>query len=269
VPSSIVVSGASTASGRSGTIAALSFTLRIEARLSSCLLPVLANRDGRATSMPIHVSDGTRDAGTLWRTYLDWLAEHVPQATALLNPPADEAAITEVEALVGQRLPESVKAGWRLHDGQVIDTELGVAFGFWWQPVAEVAREWTSWRRVREGQDDDFFEELNLSQRSYPEKAIKRQYTSPGWIPLLRWPFDGDYVGLDYDPGPLGRPGQVINFGRDQENKFVIADEFSTLLAWLVQEATAGHVDRDRSRLLHRDGILVNALAQASGARFD
>jgi len=219
--------------------------------------------------MPIDVIDGARDAGALWRTYLGWLAEQVPQATGLLNPPADEAAITELETLVGQRLPEAVKAGWRLHDGQVVDSDLGVAFGFWWQPVAKVAQEWTSWRELREEPDEDFFEDLNLSQRSYPEKAIKRRYTSPGWIPLLRWPFDGDYVGLDYDPGPLGRPGQVINFGRDQERKFVIADEFSTLLAWLVQEAAAGHVDTGGSGLLHRDGILVNALADASGARFD
>jgi hypothetical protein len=36
-------------------------------------------------------------------------------------------------------------------------------------------------------QTEEFFEELDVPQPSYPPKAIQRRYTSPGWIPLLRW----------------------------------------------------------------------------------
>ncbi|MDT4993494.1 MAG: hypothetical protein QOH97_3386 [Actinoplanes sp.] len=232
--------------------------------------------------MALEVDDPQRDADTLWRTYVEWLSEHVPPAAALLNPPASDAAIADLERLIGHELPESVKAGWRLHDGQTCENDLGAAFGFWWLPVAEVAEQWSNWEDMRRTQTEEFFENLDVAQRSYPPKAIQRQYTSPGWIPLLRWPFDGDYVGLDFDPGPAGKPGQVINFGRDQEEKFVIADEFATLVAWLVQEAREDRVstgtaddenenenEDERDLFEHADGILVNALRDASGAEFD
>src|SRR6266545_1015486 len=195
--------------------------------------------------MPVTVNEPGRSPDALWRAYLDWLAEHLPEATPRLNPPADESAIAELEALVGHGLP-----------------------------VAEVAQVWNDWAQIRREQDEAFFEVVDKPQRSYPERAIKKQYTSPGWIPILRWPYDGDYVGLDYDPGPEGRPGQVINFGRDQEHKFVAAEDFATFLAWMVQEAEGGCVTIDRDDedddpiFEHEDGILVNALSSASGATF-
>ncbi len=224
--------------------------------------------------MPVTVNEPGRSPDALWRAYLDWLAEHLPEATPRLNPPADESAIAELEALVGHELPDAVKAGWRQHDGERCDSYRGVALGFWWLPVAEVAQVWNDWAQIRREQDEAFFEVVDKPQRSYPERAIKKQYTSPGWIPILRWPYDGDYVGLDYDPGPEGRPGQVINFGRDQEHKFVAAEDFATFLAWMVQEAEGGCVTIDRDDedddpiFEHEDGILVNALSSASGATF-
>jgi cell wall assembly regulator SMI1 len=224
--------------------------------------------------MTIEVPSPDPGAATdAWRTYLDYLAVHVPQAYQRLNGPADEGSITELETLVGQRLPESVKAGWRLHDGQRCDGDLGVALGMWWLPVADVASVWRVWAEIREEQDSAFFDELDKEQRSYPPDAIQLRYTSPGWIPLFQGPFDGDYIGVDFDPGPAGRPGQAINFGRDQEQKFVIGPDFATLLQWLVGEVSDGNVDistRDgETHLAHRDGILLNALAEASHAEFD
>jgi cell wall assembly regulator SMI1 len=221
--------------------------------------------------MAIEVEDAQRDPHALWRAYLDWLADHAPRAAAVLNPRAADAAIEELERLIGHQLPEAVKAGWRLHDGQDCDTVLGVASGFWWLPVADVVAQWTNWRELRQEEDEEFFEAVDLPQRSYPRKAIQRKYTSPGWIPLLGWPFNSDYIGLDFDPGPAGTPGQVINFGRDQEQKFVIADDYAMLLAWLVQEARAGRITcnvNDDEIFEHVDGILLIALYRASGADF-
>jgi cell wall assembly regulator SMI1 len=193
--------------------------------------------------MALNINNPYSDPDMLWRAYLGWLAEHAPQVAAKLNPPADPAAIAELEALIGHRLPEAVIAGWRLHDGQRCEDDHGVALGFWWLPVAAVAREWTGWREVGGGWDEQLFEDdLDRAQRSFPKGTIQCRYTTPGWIPLLQWPFDGDSIGLDFNPGPAGTPGQVINFGRDQENKTVIADDFATLMAWMLQEANAGRV---------------------------
>jgi cell wall assembly regulator SMI1 len=229
--------------------------------------------------MPVRVTDPDRDPQRLWRAYLDWLAEHAPAVAALLNPPAEESAIAELERLIGYELPEAVKVGWRLHDGQDCESNFGAALGFWWQPVAQVAKQWDDWRWIRENEEEVFFKDMDKPQRSSPAGAIQCRYTVPGWIPLLRWPWDGDYVGLDFEPGPAGVRGQVINFGRDQERKFVVADDFTTLLAWMVQEAQAdrvafgptypdyepededdvGDLDEDFT-FGHLNGILVNAL---------
>ncbi|GAB1640107.1 SMI1/KNR4 family protein [Krasilnikovia sp. MM14-A1259] len=208
------------------------------------------------------------DAGAAWATYLGKVGELSPESAGLLNPPADETAIAELEELAGHRLPESVKAGWRLHDGQECDEGPGVLLGLWWLPVAEVARQWTTWAQVRAGEDADGMRSLDLDQRSYPRLAIRRKYTLPGWIPLIAWPYESDYVGLDFDPGPEGRPGQVINFGQDQERKFVAAADFDGLLGWLAAEAAQDRLELDDDTVIHEDGNLIAALKQASGATF-
>ncbi len=64
---------------------------------------------------------------------------------------------------------------------------------------------------------------------SFPEGAIKKKYFNPNWIPII---FDnlGNYIGIDLDPDVNGKVGQVINFGRDEEDMFVIADSFEKFL---------------------------------------
>ncbi|BFU42021.1 SMI1/KNR4 family protein [Krasilnikovia sp. MM14-A1004] len=207
------------------------------------------------------------DAGSAWATYLHRVRELSPETAGLLNPPADEAAIADLENLVGHRLPESLKAGWRLHDGQ--REGAGVMLGLWWLPVAGVAREWSMWAELRAEQDDDFFRSLDVEQRSSPRLAIRRRYTVPGWIPLFCWPYESDCFGLDLDPGPEGRPGQVINFGRDQERKFVAAPDFDGLLAWLAAEAAGDRLELDDDDMIvNGDGYLLPALEKAAGATF-
>lgn len=69
--------------------------------------------------------------------------------------------------------------------------------------------------------DFDFLSDTPFT--SFPEGAIKKKYFNPNWIPIL---FDnlGNYIGIDLDPDVNGTVGQVINFGRDEEEMFVIAD---------------------------------------------
>ena len=42
-------------------------------------------------------------------------------------------------------------------------------------------------------------------------------------------------------PGPAGVAGQVINFGRDEDNKFVLAYSLTEFIAWLIAQYQAGN----------------------------
>lgn len=78
----------------------------------------------------------------------------------------------------------------------------------------------------------DFDNEIPFS--STPEDAIKLKYFHFKWLPIFS-DLSGNYLGIDLDPDMEGRKGQVINFGRDEEDMFVLADNlenfFDKLLA--------------------------------------
>jgi hypothetical protein len=52
---------------------------------------------------------------------------------------------------------------------------------------------------------------------------------------------DSNHIGIDLDPGPCGVVGQVINFGRDQERKYVLARSWAHFLEDVAEELEAGN----------------------------
>ncbi|MEO5975559.1 MAG: SMI1/KNR4 family protein [Chryseolinea sp.] len=76
-------------------------------------------------------------------------------------------------------------------------------------------------------QDFSFIADIPFT--SFPEGAIKKKYFNPNWVPII---FDnlGNYIGIDLDPDENGTVGQIIVFGRDEEDMFVIADSFHRFL---------------------------------------
>ncbi len=80
---------------------------------------------------------------------------------------------------------------------------------------------------------------------SYPADAIQCEYVTANWIPLGDW--DGNCFGIDLNPGPNGVPGQVINFGRDENDKYVLALSWAHFLEDIVEELEAGHLVPARS----------------------
>lgn len=70
---------------------------------------------------------------------------------------------------------------------------------------------------------------------STPEKAIKKKYFHYKWLPIFS-DHAGNYIGLDLDPDIKGVKGQVINFGRDEEDMFVIAGSLELFFDLLLNE---------------------------------
>ena len=72
---------------------------------------------------------------------------------------------------------------------------------------------------------------------STPENTIQKKYFHYKWLPVFS-DSGGNYIGIDLDPDINGTKGQVINFGRNEEDMFVLAENLEQLFDKLLAEAS-------------------------------
>lgn len=182
----------------------------------------------------------------LFEEYVDWLRVNVPLAYENLAPPASQAEIDDLEQVLGQRLPDDVKAVLRLHNGQLsTDTSTSGPGAAPCIPTLSflsthlIQEAWSSCVSLLESPE---IEDLQAFGDVMPgaEGRVKPLDTSPGWIPLWSDTTRRDYIGLDLDPDHAGIRGQIINFGRNEQRHFVCAESFTDLLGFLLDEVRSG-----------------------------
>jgi cell wall assembly regulator SMI1 len=157
-----------------------------------------------------------------------------PQSPFL--PGVSELALRHFEAAVGFELPLSVRAFWSVCGGEAKLGGAGVACGFVLLSPQAALAEWQSLAQLRARVGDEELEALARPCLSKPPGTIREQYSLPGWIPLWKEPHEANYVGVDLDPGPNGVVGQVIGFGRDEDEKRVLFWDYAEALAWLSEQ---------------------------------
>lgn len=216
--------------------------------------------------MPAKVSES-------WRQYLSWLSESVPNACDALAPPASEADLAKLEEALGASLPASVREFWSLCGGQLEMDGPSLAAGFVFLSPADALREWQNWAQLRTSEGASGLESLSMHCTSSPANAIQEEYTVAGWLPLWKERLEGNYVGVDLAPGPEGSSGQVIHFGRDEDEKSVLFWDFAHLLSWLAEEAKAESLaveededDEDIQHVVHERGRVVGVLRKLAAA---
>jgi cell wall assembly regulator SMI1 len=177
----------------------------------------------------------------LWQRYTDWMREYRPRSRANLAPGAHEADFERVADVIGHELPLDVRALLSVNDGQVLTgvaaarTEEADAAAFPGTCLLStrlIIDEWHAWRDLGVDGDDGIGETLAPG-------VVKPHYANRHWVPLLNATLRSDYFGLDFDPGPEGHPGQVINFGRDEECHYVAAPDLTGLLEIIVPAVIA------------------------------
>ncbi len=92
-------------------------------------------------------------------------------------------------------------------------------------PLDWVQNHWKEWAQIAD-EDEEQFNEVCTS---YPQGAVQLKYACRGWIPILQFNL-GNMIGIDLSPGPKGRLGQVILFGRDEEVHFVVGQNWADFL---------------------------------------
>jgi len=102
-------------------------------------------------------------------------------------------------------------------------------------------------------------QELLARQDSQPSNAIQKVYAHPAWIPLAR-DWGGNNLAVDLAPGPAGKWGQVILFGRDYDCKYVVARSWSAFLAGVADDLNSGKwfVDEETNELKLREFKTTN-----------
>lgn len=154
------------------------------------------------------------------------LANEYPELNASLNPPATEADISRLETLTGITLPDELKQLYRLHNGESGDA--GLFFGLPFISIDEAIAEWKTWEGLA-----DSTATLDSNIISVPDGHIKERYVNTRYLPISK-DYGGNNIGIDLDPGADGISGQVINFGRDEDTRYVIAPSLGGFLEFIL-----------------------------------
>ncbi|NYI97286.1 cell wall assembly regulator SMI1 [Streptomonospora nanhaiensis] len=168
-----------------------------------------------------------------------------------LQPPASEADIAAAEDDLGLALPPDLRALYGVADGDG-DLVNPLFDRNEWFSLAEIADHDDEWLDIAQEWQYEPWRRTVFDSR--PPGAVRRSPLRPGWI---RFATDtgGNWLAVDMDPGPRGRPGQVIAVGVDYgEGPTYVADSVTAFLRRLVEALERGaYVRHDTSLWIESD----------------
>ena len=208
-----------------------------------------------------------------WKKIDSWTEGHYEELFDQLSEGCTQNDVNELEHELDCSLPLEVRESLQVHDGQERGgMPTGIIFGSMLLDCEEIVQEWKNWKTVNEeflsgsnyrqpqapikafggssssaavppaqAQNPLWKQELLDRQDSQPPRAIQSAYAHPAWIPLVR-DWGGNNIAVDLAPGPMGKWGQVIIFGRDYDCKYVVARSWSAFLAVVADDLTSEKV---------------------------
>ena len=123
-----------------------------------------------------------------WARIDTWLSAHAPFDLALLNPPADPAAVADAQVEMGLRFPPELIASFACHDGLRRWANM-----FPMQPPRPIAQIVEHWRMCVKINQDLTNNDDTLTDDAEP-------WWHPQWIPWAE--VDGDAQVIDMRDGP-------------------------------------------------------------------
>ncbi|KAL8964080.1 MAG: hypothetical protein Q9183_004718, partial [Haloplaca sp. 2 TL-2023] len=205
-----------------------------------------------------------------WKRIDRWTEDHYEELHDQLSEGCTQNDVNELEHELDCSLPMEVRESLQIHDGQERGGRpTGIIFGCMLLDCEEIVQEWKNWRVVNEeylatpapqrqpsfpkafslpqqqpsnqGANPLWRQELLDRQDSQPSRAIQKAYAHPGWIPLAR-DWGGNNLAVDLAPGPVGKWGQIIIFGRDYDCKYVVARSWAAFLAMVADDMSSEKV---------------------------
>lgn len=225
--------------------------------------------------------------GHSWKRIDRWAEENYPELFDQLGEGCTSNDLNELEHQLDCSLPMEVRESLQVHDGQERGgMPTGIIFGCMLLDCEEIVQEWENWKKVnldfltepinlkpatplkalggsssssskqpaQSSQNPLWRQDLLARQDSQPPNSIQKVYAHPAWIPLVR-DWGGNNLAVDLAPGPAGKWGQVILFGRDYDCKYVVARSWSAFLAMFADDLNSGKwfVDEETNELKLRE----------------
>lgn len=163
-------------------------------------------------------------------SFITKLQEYFPNAHDWMNEPVKSEVLAMLEAEIGYSLPASFKQFYSVHNGE--KGTVGIFLGLQCLSIEEMLRHWRD--------NQQYVEHVSNGVISFEKDTIKEQSYHANWLPIA---FDhgGNYIGIDFSPDKLGTLGQIINFGRDEEELFVISRSFDVFLDIVLMQFENGN----------------------------
>lgn len=178
------------------------------------------------------------DVNDLWSRMEKWLEKKLPASLKSLNGGIGKSDFDAFEKELGIALPADFKLFYSIHNGQQEDENLGIFFGLRPLPLSEIISHWQECKELSAKSDKE--SGILSGFKSFPPNSVRRQFLNEHWVPFTH-DYSGNHIGVDLDPGPKGTFGQIINFGRDSDVKFVLARSFGEFFQRLVSELERGN----------------------------
>lgn len=209
-----------------------------------------------------------------WKKIERWAEANYEELFDNLCEGCTQNDVNELEHELDVSLPQDVRESLSIHDGQERGGRpTGILIGCMLLDCEEIVQEWNNWKVVNEEylsgakrapqpiypikglsngassssssshqhNGRSWRQELLDRQTSQPPKSIQKAYAHPAWIPLAR-DWGGNNIAVDLAPGPMGKWGQVILFGRDYDCKYVIARSWSHFLSIVADDITSSKI---------------------------
>jgi cell wall assembly regulator SMI1 len=211
------------------------------------MLPASCWRPNGRTSRFVEKSSTTRPAGKpkplieedirpVIARLDTWFSTHLRSDRYRFNSAATNDELDAFEHTIGLKLPQGYRQLYTWHDGED-DDRWGHIFGLPLLPLKEAASQWKSWNGVLSELGGNRY---TIPGGAWPDGAVDPAYVNPLWIPLTH-DGSGNHIGIDFDPWPRGRVGQIILYGRDEDIKIVIAQSLGQFLEWIANLLESGN----------------------------
>ncbi|GMG42352.1 unnamed protein product [Ambrosiozyma monospora] len=209
---------------------------------------------------------------TVWERLDNWLDREFPELGDDMDEGATVNDLNAFEKDMGISLPLDIRDSYQIHDGQLsFGKTRGLVYSYPLMDLESVAAETNIWRKAgrlmtehlaKEAQreaakpvtassssaaaKDSKVKKVDFMARqgSCPQGYIQPMYYNPNWIPIVK-DNGGNNIALDLAPGPRGRYGQVILYGRDFDTKFLVANSFTEFLLTLTEDLEEGRFTID------------------------
>jgi cell wall assembly regulator SMI1 len=166
-----------------------------------------------------------------WTRITTWIEHNAPDLLEHLEPAADRSELAETETRLSMRLPTLLRTFYTLQNGTT-------AFAIF--PAIEPHQPAFGALPLDEIEFIEPDEDSDESEADFAaDPGVRPEFWNPHWIPFAANDA-GDYLMLDFAPARDGRPGQVLEWRHDTNERRVTAVSLEALLKQVADGLEAG-----------------------------